>query len=97
MIATARPDSSAWRGKSFAWMAPTLTPRDRFLIRDLRVRAAESGHAGGLHHPAERGLVRHHRGGLEHRPGYRPVDFTGATSIPERDAKTRRLNPLEEQ
>ena len=43
------------------------------------------------------GLARYHRGGPEHRPGYRPGDFTGTTSIPERDAETWRLNPLEEQ
>ena len=47
--------------------------------------------------PAERGVARHHGGGPEHGQGYRPVDFTGATSIPERDARTRYLSPLEEQ
>jgi len=47
--------------------------------------------------PAERGLARHYRGGPEHGPGYRPGDFTGAMSIAERDARTRRLSQLEEQ
>jgi len=32
--------------------------------RGWSARAAESGHAGRLHRPAERGLARHHRGGL---------------------------------
>ena len=32
-------------------------------------------------------------GGPEHRPGYRPGDFAGATSIPGRDAETLRLSP----
>jgi len=51
-------------------------------------RAAEPGHAGGLHHRAEPRRAWFGEalpGGPEHRPGYRARGLTGATSIPGRD------------
>jgi len=46
---------------------------------------------------AERGLVRHYRGGPEHRPVYRPGILQAPRASPDRDARTRCLSSLEEQ
>ena len=100
-LSSTRPSGFVrWRGKSFARTAPTLAPRTASLSGII---ASGPPRLGTLADciialgAAERGLARYYRGGPEHRPGYRSGEFTGATSIPGRDARTGCLSSLEEQ
>ena len=83
--------------KSFARMAPTLAPRDRFLIMHHRVRAAESGTLADCI-IALSAVWRGITGAAQSSgQGTGQGILRARRASPDRDAGTRCLSSLEEQ